>query len=260
MYMRLTLVLTLTYKGENDENSVLTVIGRTKEYMEYAEKQYKDEGYTIVRASVGIHKDATRLHTHMTHVLDIKPEHIKKAWNKKFQAILLLSETEPFELRRTIWKDDNPLYDESRGLGYNLKEYENFEQIVLLDNFIGLTHQEIEKLRDHAHSEWIKAKSEKDRIAKRKQLEEDEGENIAQYIRDYISPKNRKFTTEWGLFAEMTFTIKLTVTKVAILQYYEDRFKDTGKRKFKAYSVRDTAVSFLTVENLVSKREMAEYL
>lgn len=250
--MRATLILTLTLK---DGDSEATLIEKTQEYINYSQKQLKDEGYTIVRASVGIHKDATRLHTHMTTVLDIPDHKIVKYFNKKFEK-LLLNTDDRFELRRTLWKDDNPKYDERRGLAYNLKEYENFDQVLLLPSFVGLTNEEIEEMRIYAHDEWKKAKAENDRNAKRKQFEEDERSNIFQYIDDFISPKNRQVMTKYFRFDSVTTKQQVDLVKVAVMQYYEDRYNETGKSGFKAYSVKDIAINYVVCKNLVSKMEM----
>lgn len=252
--MRATLILTLTLKEGDCE---VTLIGKTEEYINYSQKQLKDEGYTIVSASVGIHKDATRLHTHMTTVLDIPDHKIVKYFNKKFEK-LLLNTDDRFELRRTLWKDDNPKYDERRGLAYNLKEYANFEEVVLLSTFIGLTNEEIEEMRIYAHDEWKKAKVESDRNAKRKQFEEDERSNIFQYLDDFISPKNRKIVTEVGRFDELETSLKVSLVKYGVMQYYEDRYNETGKSGFKAYSVKDISINYVVCKNLVSKWEMAK--
>lgn len=262
--MRLAIILTLTYTGERDDEGdsqgIALLTDFTEKYIIYAKKQYEDNGYTIIRTGVGIHRDATRLHSHIGTIIDIDPSQNVKHWNKKLTSILKINNS-LFELRRTPYRDDDPLFDEMKCIAYCLKEYSAFENVEMLKSFMNMTDEEIEKHREYGNDHYIKAKAEKERNAMRKKLEEDEGENIAQYIRDYIAPKNRKRDyMKDTQFEALGFTGRYKFVKVAILCYYQQRYEDTGRRNFKAYSVRDKAISFMISEKLCSFEDVADFL
>jgi len=254
--MRATVIFTITQGNDQNEEALIAL---TSEYIDYIVSVTTIQKWKINKLAAGIHKNAARLHTHIAVVVDIPNEEHVKQWNKKLQKLFKL-ENPNYECRRTIWLDDNPKYSEEMGIAYLWKEYSDDNQIIMKEKFLGISSEEMQRLRSIGHEEYVKATAERDRNALRKQAEEDEGENIVQFIRDFTSPKNRKFNTEYGNIESMSFTQKYVCIKVAILEYYQQRYEQTGKRGFKAYSIRDKAISYMTTENICAKRELAEFL
>lgn len=255
--MKLAVILTVTCVQE--ENPQFEEF--LKEYIVYVKKVLKDNEYNINKLGVGVHRNATRLHAHISAILEIDQKHDVKHWNKKLTAMIKMDDP-AYELRRTPYRDSDPKYNEDSAISYLFKEYESDDQVVLTDSFIGIDNWR--ELRESGHNQYVKAQAEHERTALRKKQEEDENENIAQYIRDYIHPRNRS-----GMVKEFPgcsfealgeFTQRYKVIKVAILKYYQQRYQDTGRRNFKAYSVRDKAISFMTTENLCNLGDLADFL
>jgi hypothetical protein len=250
--MRLGITYTIHSKKDDQE----FLIEANKQFIELMKKEYKEKEYSIIKLVVGLHKRASRLHTHIFHIIQVDDSKDVKFWNKKLGQ-LFKSKDENIELRMSIYRETDPLYKEHCGLAYPLKEYEKNEDIILRELFINMTDEEVENLREDAHKIYTKSIAEHERNEERKRQEEDETSQIFQFIKDYIEPKNRK--TEF-IFAECNFDSRYILVKVAILEYYEQRAKNTGKKRFKAYSIKDLAISFLTTENLVDKFELAKFL
>jgi len=219
-------------------------------------KEYKDKEYNIIKLVVGLHKLASRLHTHIFHIIEVDESKDVKFWNKKLGQ-LFKSKDENIELRMSIYRETDPLYNEYKGLAYPLKEYEKYEDIIMIEEFMNMTPEQIESHREDAHNLYLKSQAEKNRNEERKKQEEDETSQIFAYITTYIDPKSHKLEYQ---FHACDFSQKYLIVKVAILEYYQDRYKNNGKKRFKAYSIKDLAISFLTVENLVDKFDLAKFL
>ena len=254
--MRSVIIFTITQGEDQNQEALLEL---STEYIEYVKLVSEKEKWKVSRLGVGIHKNASRLHTHIAIIVDIPDEQNVKFWNKKLQSLFKL-ENPNYECRRTLWKSDNPKYNEECAITYLFKEYESDDEIVLKEKFIGIDAEEMSRLRDIGNTEYKKSVAEHERTALRKKQEEDENENIVQFIKDFTSPKNRKTNTEYGQFEFVQFKQKYLIVKIAILEYYQQRYEQTGKRSFKAYSIRDKAISYLTTENLCSKVDLAEFL
>lgn len=254
--MRSTIIFTITQGEDQNEEALIAL---NTEYIDYIKSVVEKEKWKLDKLGVGIHHNATRLHTHIAIIVDIPDEQNVKFWNKKMQSLFKMDNPN-YECRRTMWKKDNPKYNEEMAITYLFKEYESDEEIILKDKFIGIDAEEMTRLRIIGNDEYKKSLAEHERTALRKQAEEDENENIVQFIRDFTHQKNRKFNTEYGQFLTMGFKQKYVCVKIAILEYYQNRYEQTGKRGFKAYSIRDKAIAYLTTENLCSKMEIAEFL
>lgn len=252
--MKLAIILTITTADNQTEQELIQFL---KEYVEYIKIVYKANEYNIVKLGLGIHKNASRLHAHIGTIVEIDKKQDVKHWNKKLTSIIKM-DNPAYELRRTPYRDSDPKYNEDSAISYLFKEYETDEQVVLTDTFIGIDNWP--ELRYSGHNQYIQAQAEHERTALRKKQEDDENENIVQFIRDFIHPRNRKTTTAYGLFHECGFTQRYLIVKIAILQYYQQRYEDTGRRSFKAYSVRDKAIAFLTTEKLCELTDLAQFL
>jgi len=252
--MKLAVILTITVKDEQTKEELIKFVA---EYIQYVKIVYKDNKYDIIRLGAGIHTNASRLHCHIAIIAEIPQCEDVKHWNKKLTSMIKM-DNPSYELRRTPYRDTDPKYNEDSAISYLFKEYESDSQVVLTDSFIGIDNWP--ELRQSGHNLYIKAQAEHERTALRKKQEEDENENIVQFVRDFIHPKNRKTSTEWGQFHTHPFSTRYKIVKVAILTYYQQRYNDTGRRGFKAYSVRDKAISFLTTENLCSLSDLADFL
>lgn len=251
--MKLAVILTITVKDEQTKEELIEFV---QQYIKYVKIVYKDNSFSINKLGAGIHTNASRLHCHISIIADIPEHNDVKHWNKKLTSLIKM-DNPSYELRRTPYRDTDPLYNEDSAISYLFKEYESDDQVVLTDSFIGIDNWR--ELRESGNKQYIKAQAEQERIALRKKQEEDEGENIVQFLKDYIHPKSRKIS-KYGQFEAMTFSMRYKMVKIGILTYYQQRYKDTGRRGFKAYSVRDKAISFLTTENLCDLSDLADFL
>lgn len=232
------------------------LIEYTKEYINYYKKQLKDKNFNIVIQGVGIHKNSKRGHTHINYIMEYDDRQDVANWDKKLNPIIKNNRTKSdiFEMRMSIYKNDNPKYSETIGIGYCLKEYDNFEKIILLDEFIGLTNEDIEQLRYNGHSEYTKQIKKHESDERRREQDENETLSIFNYITEQIQIHDKSATfkfledTPYTNSTATTMKEKLRMIKIFILQYYRKKARATHKIKFKAYTVRDLAVNYLTKE------------
>lgn len=134
-----------------------------------------DLGYKPLKYTCGIHREASRVHTHLMVIWDTSGCYKFKALNKKIQGI--------FKLCPKVIKPDRITYSyhtrisgiekqyNESCLMYPFKEYENFDYIDL-DHQYGYTEEELEDMRKTAHELWIKSQKmneyEKTRAEKEK--------------------------------------------------------------------------------------------
>lgn len=248
--------LGLTFTVHSKEDSEEFLLEANRQLIQLMKKVYKEKEYSIIKLVVGLHTQASRLHTHIFHIIEVDESKEVKHWNKKLQG-MFKSKDDKIELRMTIYRETDPLYNEYKGLSYPLKEYEKYEDIKMTEEFINMTPEQIESHREDAHNLYLKSKAEHQRNEERKRQEEDETTQIFVYITNYIDPKSRKITYQ---FHACDFRMKLTLVGQGILEYYRERAVNTGRKKFKAYDIKNIAISYLTIEKLVELHEITNYL
>lgn len=245
--MKISVTFTLMSKDDNEE----LLIEETKILIELIKKQFKDNNINILKIGVGIHKNAERLHTHTSIVMAYEGKELKHL-DKKF-ATIIKYKNKDYDLKKSIYRETDAKYRDDLGTQYCLKEYENFDEIILKDYFIGFNDDEIEQLRAVGNAEYQKAVKQRQRDAERKKMEEDETLQLFEFIHKKIlgdaSPYDKcDFLETHTLENEHLPSIKdrLRFVKLQVLLFYKERGIKTGRVNFKAYSVRDKAVNFMT--------------
>lgn len=237
--MKLSLLFTLSATEDKSEKSIEQLIHETSILINSIEKVYKDKCINVNRLVAGLHKNANLLHTHIAHIIEFDTKRVKNVqhWNPKLQGWFHPLINQLYKLRISHYTEDDAKYDEELGFSYCFKEYAEDDQIYLRNQFIGFSDSEIEELRSYGNNLYVKVQKEQERNEKRKQQDMDEYQQIFEYI--------TKGLANTDLYE---FSIKelYALVKQLILMFYALKYDNTGRCKFKAISIRDTAVSYMT--------------
>jgi len=242
--------LTFTLLSNNADQKALEA--ETVKLNELINKQFKEKTLEVVKSVAGVHKNAARLHSHSGVQVKYDAKDEVKFWNKKVIAIVGYK-SQDFDLKISVWRESDAGFDAQCLLGYPLKEMENLENWPFLEISKGVGKAEIEEMRHWAHQLYVKATKERERNEERKKVEDNEGEQIASYLRENMS--ERKLGSK---ISAMDFSTKMLKTKEKIFEFYKKRYEETGRRNFKVLSVRDRAAQFLLYEGHISAFELAD--
>ncbi|AXQ65640.1 MAG: putative replicase [Cressdnaviricota sp.] len=227
----------------------------------------KEFNWELTRQSFGIHRQATRAHTHITTVFDcgdtkvwkILADKIKRsdAWktycaNNEHSMKLSALEKE-LKVKITHKYSDHEDYDEGAALRYNLKEYESdkamWNDLTKLGDdlhaiFRGINKEEAEGMRQVANDTYTavkdkRAKDEQDKLNK---------ENKRMRLFEYIKARE---TIQKS--SGMPYMVQQVVC--AIL-----RFNKEEGTNFRITSLKDIAVNWLYQEGYVTEIDICEYL
>lgn len=120
------------------------------------------------KRSVGIHKNATREHVHigLTGLELPTVKDIRKYYNRKGVKDCLLN---PKNIKFSVYADTDPEKDDMKCLAYPLKEYGSFQEIKYRDYIIGISDDELEKLRVYSNTRYLAIKHNQDRVEQKKE-------------------------------------------------------------------------------------------
>lgn len=246
------MLLNLTFTLLSNNTDEVALLAETVRLCDMIEKGFKDKGLLVFKLVAGVHKNAARLHTHTGIQIQYNEKDEVKFWNKKVIAIVGYK-SQDFDLKISVWRETDAGFDLQPLLGYPLKEYESLENYPFYEIAKGVGKAEIEEMREWAHDKYLTAKKEQERNEERKKVEDNEGEQIAQYLRENMS--QRKLGCQ---ITGMSFTQKMLKTKELIFMFYKKRYEEMGRRNFKVLSVRDRAAQFLLFEGHVTAWELAD--
>lgn len=246
------MLLNITFTLLSNDKTEEALVAETVKLNELINKGFKEKSLDVVKSVAGVHKNAARLHSHsgVQVKYDVKDE--VKFWNKKIIAIVGYKSPD-FDLKISVWRESDAGFDAQCLLGYPLKEMENLENWPFLEISKGVCKEEIEEMRHWAHQLYLTATKERERNEERKKVEDNEGEQIAAYLKENMQPRKLGYQ-----ITGMTFTQKMLKTKELIFAFYKKRYEETGRRNFKVLSVRDRAAQFLLYEGHISAFELAD--
>lgn len=245
--------ITFTLETDADKHDEEMLIDETKKIYNLIIKQFKDNKYDIMKMAVGIHRATSRLHTHINLYMEYANKSVKKETFSKNLHKMLKERDKDYDLKISIYYPEDPQFNETIGISYAFKEYENFEQIILKELFIGINDDEIEELRRIGNELYVKKMADREREQKRKQVEEDETQLLFKFIYDKINPTQSKGKIDFletSVYENDTLPDlkeRFKTVKYYVLLYYRERALKHGKLNFKAYSIRDKAVAFMTM-------------
>jgi len=249
--MLLNLTFTLLSNNQDEE----ALLAETVKLNELINKQFKEKTLEVVKSVAGVHKNAARLHSHSGVQVKYDAKDEVKFWNKKVISIVGYKSPD-FDLKISVWRESDAGFDAQCLLGYPLKEMENLDNWPFLEISKGVGKAEIEEMRHWAHQLYLTATKERERNEERKKVEDNEGEQIAAYLKEKFKP--RALGALGYQITAMTFTQKMTFAKQYIFEFYKKRYEETGRRNFKVLSVRDRAAQFLLYEGHISAFELAD--
>jgi len=246
------MLLNLTFTLLTNDQSEEALLAETVKLNELINKQFKEKSLDVVKSVAGVHKNAARLHSHTGLQVKYEAKDEVKFWNKKIISIVGYKSPD-FDLKISVWRESDAGFDAQCLLGYPLKEMENLENWPFLEISKGVCKQEIEEMRHWAHNLYLTATKERERNEERKKVEDNEGEQIAAYLRERFNKRTCGFQ-----ITGLNFTTKMLKAKEFIFDFYKKRYEETGRRNFKVLSVRDRAAQFLLYEGYISSIELAE--
>ena len=174
---------------------------------------------TINKSSFGIHRQTEYLHGHIALEAELKTykkNHTDytnlKAFKNMIKRNLKLTEN-PFDVPLSLSTphmtmkfknitDKTDLHEFH--LAYVMKEYESFEELEMLDLFVGLNYQEIEQLRLFANQKYKDTIKKKEYDEKYNNRQNQEFEELLKYI-DLTKLPNEKYPV--SLFDEVLYQL-----------------------------------------------------
>jgi len=254
--MRIAFNYTLTQKIATEETFDNLVIP----FIELIEKVYKDKNYKLVYQSVGLNVNATRRHHHINTLVETEQKDIKnwdtrilpdiKDWKDKNK--------QKVDVYLSIWKTEDPKFELRRLIGYPLKEYEHFNQITLIEWFVGLTHEEIEQYRKTSNEIYQKAKYEYLKNKEKKLIEEETVDNKYEYITKTLDISTSDRIMERDRFKNMDIRTKINCVKTILLKYQKLQYHQNNKKNFKLSAIKELATSYIYLMDLASEDEICE--
>jgi len=222
------------------------------------ENKLKEKGLLVVKAVAGVHKNAARLHTHSGVQIEYEAKDEVKYWNKKLIS-LIGYKSQNYDLKISVWHENDPGFDLEPLLGYPLKEMENLENWPFEEISKGVCKAQIEEKREWAHEQYIKAKKEQERNEERRKTADSADEKMFEYLREKIKPRALMTSHGYQNIQCLIFTQKIELIKELIYDYYNERYQQSGQTSFKVLSVIDKAVAFLLFNKLVTSKELAQF-
>ncbi len=262
--MKISLLFTFLSKDDDSEK----LIEQTINLINLMKKQYKDKKYNIVRLVAGLHRNSNRLHTHIGHILEYPDKEHVKNWDKKdVIASFRKACPEGYDFKVSYYLETDSKYDEEFGLCYCLKEYDNFEAILMKEHFENISDRQLEELRQFGNDKYKRAVSENERNERRKNQSENESEEMENFIYTHILNYDHEvykhLSTGERPFRFLQVKEQYKKIKVWILEYFRNKAEKSGKpiiKSFKAISIRDYAVNYLTGYEFTDMEELADFL
>ena len=228
-------------KDADVEKQEIELIEQLKYILNNLEKAYKDKKYTLVSSVGAIHRGTDRLHGHVRHLVTWTGKNVG-GWNSKIRRDVSENLIFPsFTLKTTIYTEYDAKYSEQDLWSYGLKEYDNFEDIILREYFLNMTDESLEYYREVGHKRYVNAQKEHARNEERKQRAISERQEIYEYI---SANRSQYSDLDWSLPDPVAYEFR--VIKLMINQYYEDKYEKTGQySNFKMMSIKDIAYSYI---------------
>lgn len=254
--MRICFNYTLTQKIATEETFDNLIVP----FIDMIEKAYKDKNYKLVYQSVGLNVNATRRHHHINTVIETEQKDIKN-WDSRVLPLIQewkSKNKEKVDVYLSIWRTDDPKFELRRLIGYPLKEYEKFNQIVYLQYFVGLSHEEIEEYRKLANEIYQKAKYEYLKNKEKKLLEEETTDNKYEYITKTLDLSTSDKILERDRFKNNDIRVKINIVKSILFKYQKLQFHQNNKKVFKLSAIKELAISYLYFMDLCNEDELNE--
>ena len=254
--MRLCITYTLLPKCDLQDEELLDIAdvfiqSLPNYYNRLNVKGLKDIKYDIVCLTTGLHKDASRHHIHVGHLLETNSDKEIIHWDKTLRP-LLQPFINSFKTKIDLKISFNSKVEETdilAVLAYPLKEYRSFNDILLKNRFIGLTDKQTEDYRIFAHSKWLEVKQGKDKKEKDKRSTEETLENKWKWIDDVILDRRLEF---YGMIVED----KLRFIMHNLLLYHKDQYVTNQKRSFRVACIKETALNYLYLKQIISENDV----
>lgn len=209
--------------------------------------------YSIIKYSIGLHKNSSREHHHIIIIAETNTDKILKYLDKKIHQIK--KDIGYQQEIRVSFKYETGLgskslntkdYDENT-LGYAYKEYDSIEEIPM-DEQIGLTKEEIEELWDIGHKIYIKAQQ----IQKQKEEEKKQEETLYHYIDNQLKLYSEDIkTASYQNFKYLEPRDKIQQIIQYILRYFKE-----NQKKFSINRLKDQAINYLYFSDLITDLEI----
>lgn len=225
------------------------------EYYNRKEKGLKDISYNIVCLSYGLHCNASRHHIHIGHLIETNNEKIIKNWDKSLRPLFAKhletsKEKIDFKISFNAHVEDK---DKMAVLGYPLKEYNHYNEILRPEKFINLLPKEIEELRVYAHEIYRLAQ-----IAKaHKKEQKDKNENT---IDDKYNYLDKRIQNESLSFSSKYAEDKIRTVIIYLLDHQKEQYDNNNIKIFRIQSIKDLAISYCFNKRHITENDVAQLI
>lgn len=229
-------------------------------FINYCEKVYKDNSFNIISQTLGLHKNATRRHFHISQHIHTNITKEIKNWDKKL--LPLFSDFKKqykdiLDIKLSIRKTTDDDYDKIKLHAYPLKEYESITDILYRELCFPFNDDEIEVLRKYANQIYQVAKYEYERKKEKEILENDNVENKYIYIDKKLDERfENDYMAKHNWIHNTHYDTKLREVCKILLQYQKCQFEENNKRTFKISAIKDLGISYLYFRNYATEDEL----
>lgn len=227
-------------------------------YMTVRHKSFMEElGYELLKFTVGVHRNAERMHLHFHTVNEIGDKKMYKTLPAKIKRLKAYSDHDlPHpkfmipKIKITVKYEEEDGYDTRKSLAYPLKEYDTNECMfkdIDFDDVFGITLEELYDLRAYANSlykEYVLKYNER-----QKQQEDKKDKKMALY--DHLD-KVIVTTNIPDYNGEVCTIVRYTVKQMLI--YYK-----MNNQNFSIHQLKNVAINYLYFKEIIDERQICVY-
>lgn len=254
--MLLLVTYTLLTKNEIIEETLgkIAINFKNKIFAQYVEKKYQ-----VVKMTMGLHKKANRLHYHIGHLVDIGEKNIIH-WDKHLRGLIALADSDnsikekidiKISFNNTVEENDI-----TNVLAYPLKEYTSIDEVLHIQDFINLTKNDIESMRQYANGIYKQKCYEKQCKEKKKMETEDNLTSKWKFLDEQLKIE---YQEDFMSLKHLEYKWKLTKILHLLLDYETLQHQENDKKLFRVSTLNDVAISYLFYKKLLSNDEIIKY-
>lgn len=218
-------------------------------------------GYSIIKQTIGSHKDAARPHIHMMTAMDVSGGRVYKALNDKINKMKISLFLFPskqlsddyvklekkisfiYEGEQKTHKKNIILYNES-AMGYPFKEYTDNKSIAYSLQ-VGFTDMELHEMRKVANIGWLEVKRKQEKHNAEEMAKKENEKGMECYLKENIKP-------------EQDTKALIRQTMKYIWKWKKKAYKKGTCSSVRVASVKDNAISFLYFNGYITEDEIID--
>lgn len=230
-----------------------------EKFMNYCEKQYKDNSYNILSQTIGLHVNATRRHFHIAQYVDTNVQKQIKNWDKKILPLFTefkKQHKDILDMKLSVRQSTDDDFDLQKLHAYPLKEYESITDVKHRELCFPFDDNQLNDLRKYSNQIYQVAKYEYERKKEKEIIENDNVENKYNYLDKKLEEQFNDYKDKHNWIHHTDYTVKLRQIQRYLLQYQKLQFEENNKRTFKLSAIKDLSISYLYFRNYATEDDL----